>query len=1294
MRNKAKPANKVDKKVSPKLKWYLFYTFLVGLCLATLTLSNSQIVSNTSANANNKPTDEPQVLATTNGLPEAAQQQIAALIQEKNSRTPAQRKMDARLIRGVKEARGEAFAPGVESLRPVNLEKDKEGKVTVELKVTTTDDSFQKILMDAGADILFDSPQYKVIKAKAPLSSMEAIASLPQVVFIQPEIKAQLESVVDRNNTNNALASTFVGPNVANPQPNTTNQVSLATRIANVRNNLPAMISAAEKSSDKRKKPVITPNIGTVNSQGDTTHRAATARTMFSVNGTGIKIGVLSDTFNALGGATNDITTGNLPGPGNPNGFTTPVTVLQDLVSGTDEGRAMLQIVHDIAPGAQLFYATAFGGVANFAANIQALRTAGCDIIIDDVFYFNESPFQDGPIAQAVNTVTANGAIYFSSAGNAGSLKKGTSGVWEGDFADGGTLANLPGGSVNNFTPAGPTPTIANPVPAGGGSFYTLFWSDPLGQSSNDYDVFIFDSTLTILFDSGTNLQDGNDDPFEITAGGTFAGDRVVIFKSSAASPRALHLNTNRGRLSIATNGQTKGHNSAVNAFGCAATPAGPASAGVTGPFPNPFSPTNLVENFSSDGPRRMFYNANGTAITPGNLLFGTNGGTVRNKPDITAADGVSTTLAGGLNPFFGTSAAAPHAGALTALLKSANPMLTPAQIRSILTFSAIDIEGNGFDINSGFGILDAVNMLNAVQGQAVINFGGFTATESAPTNNNGAIDPGERARISVTLNNPSTTTATNVQATLALTNPITGVTVTTSTINFGNIAATSSVTNTANPFVVALTSNVTCGVNLAFTLTVNFGGGTSPVMFSFSVPTGRSVISTTTVTTILDATAPPASPDYIAATGTQTGRLLRNGVPSSCAVPKANPGLNDATVVRRFDSYRFTNTSAVTQCYTVNLMQPNTTLFTLSYNANGFIPATPSVNYLADPGASATNSTYSFNVPAGQQFTIAVHEVNANGGLNTTYTLTVSVNAIICDPAPAFTLENTSIYAADTNNNRLQRSDDDGMTWTSVGFGPGTTPGKFNAPRGVVASSDNMKIFVADTGNNRIQRSTDGGTTWAVIVGPGTAPNAVNQPGGLAYDEQNDKLYIADTNNNRVLVTNTASTATAVTAIFAGSAAGRNLGQFSQPRSVAIDLNGAVYVSDTGNNRIQMNTTGMTTGWTIFASATAGTAIGKMNQPRGIFVDSNGTVYVADTGNKRVQVNTGGVWSVFMPTGTAPGTVNGAEGVTVSITGNVFIGDTLNNRIQRKPAAGGTTTIVGGPGTGLGQFNSPTGMR
>src|SRR5262249_10697746 len=211
-----------------------------------------------------------------------------------------------------------------------------------------------------------------------------------------------------------------------------------------------------------------------------------------------------------------------------------------------------------------------------------------------------------------------------------------------------------------------------------------LYWSDPLGGSSNDYDLFLLNADGTAVIASSTNIQNGTQDPYEQISRDQDRGDppfpagsRIVIVKKTGAADRFLHLNTNRGRLSIATAGQTHGHAAAANAYGCAATRA-------TAAFPNPSNSSNVVERFSSDGPRRIFFQADGTPITPGD--FSATGGLLRQKPDITAADGVSITGVGGFpSPFFGTSAAAPHAAAIAALLKSANPSFTPAQIRAAL---------------------------------------------------------------------------------------------------------------------------------------------------------------------------------------------------------------------------------------------------------------------------------------------------------------------------------------------------------------------------------------------------------------------------------------------------------------------------------------------------------------------------------------------------------------------------------------------------------------------------------
>jgi subtilisin family serine protease len=432
-------------------------------------------------------------------------------------------------------------------------------------------------------------------------------------------------------------------------------------------------------------------------SEGDLAHAAAFARTKYKLTGkdilTGerVKVGVLSDSVDYLGLVQS---TGDLPAVtvlAHPDG-TSPTT---------GEGTAMLEIVHDLAPDAQLYFATAWNGANSFAANIKALANAGCQVIVDDVGYMGEAPFQDDIISQAVNTVTAQGVLYFSAAGNGGNLNDGTSGVWEGDYratssvVEGySTVHDFGGGDWSNRITDGP-------------ECVTLFWSDPLGKSANDFDLFLVDPGLNEIVGESSSFQDGTQDPFEgfcVSVGEDITNYHVLVAKW-AGQDRFLHLNAFRGRLERATAGQIAGHQAAQNAFAVAAVSAANRTI--------PFIGTERVETFTSDGPRRIFFQANGTAITPGN--YSATGGTVRYKPDIAAADGVKV-LTPGFSPFYGTSAAAPHAAAIGALMLSGKPKLTIAQVRESFQNTALDIEAPGWwDRDSGYGIIRADLVLEEI---------------------------------------------------------------------------------------------------------------------------------------------------------------------------------------------------------------------------------------------------------------------------------------------------------------------------------------------------------------------------------------------------------------------------------------------------------------------------------------------------------------------------------------------------------------------------------------------------
>jgi hypothetical protein len=389
----------------------------------------------------------------------------------------------------------------------------------------------------------------------------------------------------------------------------------------------------------------------------------------------------------------------------------------------TDEGTAMMEIVQDMAPGAQLFFASAFNGEPEFAANIIALGAAGCRVVVDDVSYDDEFPYQDATIAQGVNTFVASGGIYFSSAANAGNKTNGTSTVWEGDFLDGGpypgpTPAGYPAGAiVHNFNTVA-TPVLSDQLTSAPPVGVSLFWADPIGASGNDYDLFITNSAGTTLKGFSIDTQSGAGFPIEevisTASGGTYAaatGDRVVIVRKAGSQAIAMRMGTifGEGGLAINTSGATFGHNAGQNTQSVAATFWNSARIG-TKPFNGTNNPT---ETFSSDGLRKIFFNPAGVAITPGNFRFSSNGGTTLQKPDFTAADGV-TTKTPGFNPFYGTSAAAPHAASIAALVIAAKPALTNTQVAAIMHNTALDNMAAGPDRDGGVGVVMAAQAVAA----------------------------------------------------------------------------------------------------------------------------------------------------------------------------------------------------------------------------------------------------------------------------------------------------------------------------------------------------------------------------------------------------------------------------------------------------------------------------------------------------------------------------------------------------------------------------------------------------
>ncbi|MDN5203888.1 S8 family serine peptidase [Fulvivirgaceae bacterium BMA10] len=504
-------------------------------------------------------------------------------------------------------------------------------------------------------------------------------------------------------------------------------------------------------------KPVV--NVGAVTSQGDVAQGSDRGKTEFGVDGTGVKVGLLSDTYNALGGEADGVTNGDLPGTGNPNGFTTPVQILEDLAAGSDEGRGMAEIVHDVAPGADLAFHTAFLGQADFANGIIELADAGSDVIVDDVGYFAAPFFQDGVIAQAVDIVTNAGVSYFSSAGNSARNS------YQSDFRDGGTFNITSFGSLigeyvmHDFDPSENVDIFQQVTLGPGGNLtFSLQWDDPFAAvcegcpgADTDLDIFLFiaeDPNTALLFSLGNNIDGDAVEILGAVNNGTSAATAYIGFGkwtgAAGDNPNpTLVKYIDFGNTSVdeyATNSSTVfGHSNATGTNSVAA------AAYFNTPAFRPDLTYAVAESFSSGGGTPILFDIQGNRISP----------EIRRNPDFTSIDGANTSFFGfdisipfmgqvfdddDFPNFFGTSAAAPHAAGGAALLKElAGDRLSPREITRALSRSAMDMDDrdtpgfdHGFDFKTGAGLIQIDRALGLLGRQVPRGAGRRVANVSA----------------------------------------------------------------------------------------------------------------------------------------------------------------------------------------------------------------------------------------------------------------------------------------------------------------------------------------------------------------------------------------------------------------------------------------------------------------------------------------------------------------------------------------------------------------------------------
>jgi hypothetical protein len=582
----------------------------------------------------------------------------------------------------------------------------------------------------------------------------------------------------------------------------------------------------AEEPAVRRIVPARPAFTQTFVSEGDRAHAADRARNLFGFTGAGIKVCVISNGVDTLAASQQ-------------SGELAAVDVLPGQAGQGDEGTAMLEIVHDVAPEAALGYATALGGPAQFAQNILDLETRGCRIIVDDVLYIDESPFQDGVPSAAVDEVAAQGVLYFSSAGNVGNLDDGTSGNWKGDFVAGPPLPLLPDLLLHDFGGGEVANLVTRDAPA-----VTLHWTDRLGTAANDYDLYVVAGDLSEVVRFSNDTQDGiggDDDPIEIVSffgSGAAFGERVIVARA-AGEGRLLNVSAFRGRFQRATGAALRGHAAAAGALAIAAAPAAEpfATGQPAGPFPLEFDSSQASELFSADGPRQIFFSASG-ALLPGAPPddYSSSGGVVRDKPEITAADGVVTSV-GGFERFFGTSAAAPHAAALAAVYWSALPSSSAGDVRAALLDRALDIELPGPDAVTGHGLVDLPAMLLAADVPLRANLAlGEVAPVELAGNGDAVLDPGERWRLDVGLVNVGGAGASQLSATLVSASPWVAVQVPDAV--WADLPAGTEGTSLAG-FEIAIAPGTDCGQRLPFELTAVYEGGVAPETLPFLLTVG-----------------------------------------------------------------------------------------------------------------------------------------------------------------------------------------------------------------------------------------------------------------------------------------------------------------------------------------------------------------------------------------------------------------------------------------------------------------------
>ena len=501
------------------------------------------------------------------------------------------------------------------------------------------------------------------------------------------------------------------------------------------------LLSQLAQSSDVlHVTPLDAPSLrqeGESPNQADQGMQAVEARSTDGLTGAGVTVGVISDSVSQFeGGLADSVGTGDLP---------KNVKVIQDGAAGsTDEGRAILEQIYDLAPGANLVFDAVGTSQQSFANAIAALQAAGCNVIIDDVGFYAEPYFQPGVIDQAIDNAVNNGVTYVTAAGNNGNsgFEQAASFV----AATDGT-----GDQLVNFNAGGTAATRMNITVTQEGIF-TLEWDDAYdgvtGTVNADLNVYLYAPDGREIVFAGADNAFATGQPIQqfIVLPGTYQVEIRAVNTPVADLPGHYEFTIDTDDGDAISYTQYPGLQTSV--VGHSAFSEGISVGAVDYANSPAFSSLTPVptEPFSSAGPAVQVRDANGNLLpTPVTV----------DVPEVSGTDGNDTSFFGEITPedptkfpqFFGTSSASGNLAGCVALLKQADPSATPAQILAALEATALPLNGQAsgtYNTTGGYGLVDTVAAAAKLIAEEAASGGGGAAPPVATIE---PVDPDPRAK-------------------------------------------------------------------------------------------------------------------------------------------------------------------------------------------------------------------------------------------------------------------------------------------------------------------------------------------------------------------------------------------------------------------------------------------------------------------------------------------------------------------------------------------------------------------